>query len=401
MRDRLLIPVLGLGQIVAFASSYYLLGVMADPIARGLKTSPAQLFTALSAALLLSAVLTPFAGRAITRFGGRLIQALAHVAFATALLVMACAPRAPVVWLGILLLGVGMGTGLYSTAFTIVVEQRGSLARRGITAVSLLGALGGGLGWPISRALVSHWDWRLACLVWVMAHLLICLPLTLGCLPRRPSAPADTVRRGRPEWDRRMLQLAGVFAGAWMVATAMGAHLPRLLAALGMTPATAAWAAGLMAASAIAARLFDLIVMHRAHPLATVRLACLLHPLGAAVAILGGPLAAPAVAIGQGAGNGLLAVASGVLPLEVFGPDRYAERQALLLTPARFLQALAPAAYALALDASAVAALCLSGAVCLGMLALTFGLQKRESGGPVRGGNATGAEGRELTDKVA
>lgn len=373
MRDRLLIPVLGLGQVVAFASSYYLLGVLADPMAQGLGIAPASLFTALSAAFLLSAVLTPASGRAIARYGGRRVQALAHVAFAVALGVMACAPNAPALWVGIGLLGLGMGTGLYGTAFAVVVEARGSQARRGITAVSLIGALGGGLGWPISRALVQAGDWRLACLVWALAHLILCLPLTLFCLPKHKPNAAAATHTGRIAWDRRMVQIAGIFAGAWMVSTAMGAHLPRMLEGLGMTTTSAAWAAGLMAASAVAARLFDLMVMHRSHPLATVRLACLLHPIGAVVARFG-PAAAPALAIGQGAGNGLLSVASGVLPLQVFGPDRYAERQALLLTPARFLQAAAPAAYALALDVSMITALVLSGTICLAMLALTFGL---------------------------
>ena len=379
MRDRYLIAVLGLGQVVAFASSYYLLGVLADPMAQGLGIAPASLFTALSVAFLVSAVLTPTAGRAIAHHGGRRVQAVAHVAFAVALGVMALAPNSLVLWGGIGLLGLGLGTGLYGTAFAIVVEARGGEARRGITAVSLIGALGGGLGWPISRALVQAGDWRLACGVWALAHLVLCLPLTLFCLPRR--APQSVAASGgeRIVWDRRMVQIAGIFAGAWMVSTAMGAHLPRMLEGLGMSTTSAAWAAGLMAASAVAARLFDLVVMHRSHPLATVRLACLLHPVGAAIALCG-RVTAPALAIGQGAGNGLLSVASGVLPLQVFGPDRYAERQALLLTPARFFQAAAPAAYALALDVSTTTALIASGSLCLAMLALTFGLGEKPQG---------------------
>ena len=160
-----------------------------------------------------------------------------------------------------------------------------------------------------------------------------------------------------------------------MVSTAMGAHLPRLLVDLGLTPARAAWAAGLMAASAVAARLFDLLVLHKSHPVLTVRIASLFHPLGAATAVAGGAAFAPLLAVGQGLGNGLLSVASGVLPLHVFGPDRYAVRQALVLTPARYLQALAPAAYAVAVEVSPMAALGLSSLVCLGMFAMTLGLR--------------------------
>lgn len=325
MRNRLLIPTLGLGQTVAFASSYYLLGVLADPMARATGGEPAGLFAALSAAFLLSAVLTPFAGRATERQGGRSVLAFAHVAFAVALLVM-CTARSPLqLWLGIMLLGVGMGSGLYGTAFATLVELRGTEARRGITAVSLIGALGGGVGWPISRALLEAGDWRLACGSWALAHLLLCLPLTLVLVPRRPKGrdfSVETAKRERMVWDRRMLQLAGLFSGAWLISTAMGAHLPRILAGLGMTPTDAAWAAGLMATSAIVARVVDLFVLHKSHPLTTVRLACLFHPAGAIAALAAAGKAVVLLPIGQGLGNGLLSVASGVLPLQIYGPER-------------------------------------------------------------------------------
>lgn len=377
LRNTPTVATLGFGQIVAFASSYYLLGVLADPMARELGLDPAAPFAALSAAFLISAVLTPRAGRLIERLGGRAVLAASHVVFAAALFVMGSAPAPWILLTGIAALGFGMAIGLYGTAFSVLVEQYGSAARRPITAVSLIGALGGGLGWPLSRLATEAWDWRAACLMWALAHLVVCLPLVLAVLPKRPRledghafVPAAPVA-----WDRRMAQMAGVFACAWFVSTAMGAHLPRVLADLGMDLDRAAWAAGLMAASAIGARLFDLVVLHRSHPVATARLATLLHPAGALVAAVGGPRLAAAVAVGQGAGNGLLSVASGVLPLHVFGPDRYAVRQAMILTPARYLQAAAPAAYALALDVSPGFALAASSAVCLLMFALTFGLR--------------------------
>jgi len=372
---RLIVPVLGLGQVVAFASSYYLLGVLADPMAQTLRLAPSALFTALSAAFLISAVFSSPAGRWIERSGGRRVQAWAHLAFATALLTMALSPSAVVLMAGVAALGLGMSIGLYGTAFAILVEMHGAAARRSITAVSLIGALGGGLGWPASRLMVEAWDWRVACAVWALAHLALCLPLTLAVLPRRHAEMTTRTALEPIRWDRRMVQIAAVFAGGWMVSTAMGAHLPRLLGQLGLGAEQAAWAAGLMAASAIAARLFDLVVLHRSHPVATVRLACLFHPLGAGLAAWGGARLAPLLAVGQGAGNGLLSVAAGVLPLYVFGPERYAARQALLLTPARYLQALAPAAYAIALDASPNVALAASSLVCLAMCALTFGLR--------------------------
>ncbi|MDQ1155459.1 MFS transporter [Brevundimonas sp. SORGH_AS_0993] len=375
---RFVVPLLGLGQAINFASSYYLLGVMADPAARAMGMGTQPLFLALSIAFLISAALTPLAGLCVERFGGARVLIVSHLAFALALGVLALAQNRPVLCLGVALLGVGMGGGLYGTAFAVVVEIEGQGARRAIAAVSLLGALGGALGWPISRAILDASGWRGAFAVWAIIQGVVCLPVALFLLPRKATRLIATSVDAPVRWCPAMIRLAAFFAGAWAVSTAMGAHLPRLLGDLGLDAATAAWVAGLMAASAIGARLIDLTVLHRSHPILTARAAALLHPVGAVIASVAGPMGAPAVAIGQGLGNGFLSVASGVLPLVLFGPDRYARRQAMLLTPARYLQAAAPAAYALAMDVSPYVALTASSLVCLVLFALTFGLRQTD-----------------------
>lgn len=377
MSFRLIVAVLGFGQAVSFASSYYLLGVMADPAARAMGIGTGPVFVALSGAFLVAAVQTPFVGRWIERVGGARILAASHLAFAVALGVLASAAHPAVLCLGVLMLGVGMGGGLYGTAFAVVVEMRGRDARRAITAVSLLGALGGALGWPISRLVLDFAGWRAAFGVWAGLQLFVCLPLTLAVLPRRVAGPRVALNANPVRWNAAMVCMAAFFAGGWAVSTAMGAHLPRLLSELGLKAETAAWAAGLMAACAIGARLLELTLLHRSHPVLTARIAALFHPLGALTALLFGRCAAPAVAVGQGLGNGLISVASGALPLHVFGPDRYAVRQAMLLAPARYLQAAAPAAYALALDVSPAVALISSSVICLCMIALTFGFREK------------------------
>ena len=78
------------------------------------------------------------------------------------------------------------------------------------------------------------------------------------------------------------------------------------------------------------------------HPLHSARAAALMHPLGAALlAILGAPVAA-VFALLHGAGNGILTIAKGTLPLALFGTAGYGHRQGLLMVPARLAQALAP-----------------------------------------------------------
>jgi hypothetical protein len=71
-RERLLIiATLGTTQTLAWGSSYYLLAILADPIARDLQITTTNVFAAFSVSLLLSALVGPRIGRTIDRFGGR------------------------------------------------------------------------------------------------------------------------------------------------------------------------------------------------------------------------------------------------------------------------------------------------------------------------------------------
>src|SRR5215217_1309425 len=104
-RNFIIVGGLGFGQIVAFASSYYLLGVLADPIADAFSVSSGAVFAALSAAFLLSAILTPTVGRWIERVGARRVLAASNLVFCLALSLMAAAPEPWVLYLGVASLG--------------------------------------------------------------------------------------------------------------------------------------------------------------------------------------------------------------------------------------------------------------------------------------------------------
>ena len=174
-----------------------------------------------------------------------------------------------------------------------------------------------------------------------------------------------------------MVQLAVLFACAWFISTCMSTHLPRVLAAFGLTPARAAGTAALVGFAAVSMRLAEYTVLRRLPPLVTTRIATLGHLTGAACLLTLGAVAAPALALGQGAGNGMLTVAKGVLPLSLYGSRNYAYRSALLTRPAQFAQIGGPALYGLALEQSPQVALALSGGLCLVMFAMTFGLAHR------------------------
>jgi hypothetical protein len=86
------------------------------------------------------------------------------------------------------------------------------------------------------------------------------------------------------------------------------------------------------------------------HPLLSARLAAAMHPIGAGLLLLLGPSAALMFGVLHGAGNGILTIARGTLPLAIFGPENYAYRLGLIGAPSRICQALAPLGFGLLIE---------------------------------------------------
>jgi hypothetical protein len=201
-------------------------------------------------------------------------------------------------------------------------------------------------------------------------------------LPAVSGAKAAVAASTKPRIpiDRTMILLAFAFASAWTVTGAMAAHLPRILEAAGATTLQAVSAGALIGPAQVFARIVEASVLSRYHPLLSTRLACLTHPIGAVIVALGGGAAAGAFAIFHGAGNGILTIARGTLPLAIFGPQNYAYRLGIIGAPARMAQAAAPLAFGLLIEAMGSRVLIVSSA--LSLLALLALLMLRKAPPP-------------------
>lgn len=165
-----------------------------------------------------------------------------------------------------------------------------------------------------------------------------------------------------------MWLLGFAFAAGWVVSTGMAAHLPRVLEAAGASTREAIAAAALVGPAQVAARLLEALFMSRYHPLVSARLSTLAHPVGAGLLLgLGGWLAMPFTLL-HGAGNGILTIARGTVPLAVFGSVNYGYRLGLLGAPARIAQAGAPLAFGVLIETYGSGALLWSSAICLSAL---------------------------------
>jgi predicted MFS family arabinose efflux permease len=351
---------LGLAQTLAWASSYYLPAVLAAPMAAALGTATSTVFAAFSLALLASAAVGPWAGRAIDRIGGRPVLIASNLVFAAALVALGLAQAPWQMFAAWALMGVAMGSGLYEAAFATVVRLHGREARVAITGITLFAGLASTVGWPLSAWLDSTHGWRAACLAWAALHLLIGVPLNAWLPKADPAGPtgaaADAAKADAGAGldaarQRQAAVLMGyVFAVAWFTSTAMAAHLPRLLLASGATLAAAVAVAALVGPAQVAGRIVEFAWLRRAHPLLSARLATLAHPLAALCLLLAGSGAASVFAVLHGLGNGILTIAVGTLPLLIFGASGYGQRQGLLTLPARIVQAGAPFLFGLAVE---------------------------------------------------
>jgi predicted MFS family arabinose efflux permease len=367
------VAALGTAQTLAWASTYYLPAILAAPMARDLGVSTPTVFAAFSVALVVSALLGPRAGAAIDRWGGRPVLMATSAVFAAGLAGLALAQGPVGLYAAWVVLGIGMGSGLYEAAFAALVRLYGPDARNSITGITLIAGFASTVSWPLSTWLEAEFGWRSACLAWAGLHLLLGLPLN-ALLPRAAPPPAPMAAHGgsTPPADGRgpllpMVVLSFVFAATWFISTAMATHLPRLLQAAGATLATAVLVGALIGPAQVGARLLEFGLLRRVHPLLSARLASALHPLGAlCLAVFGAPAAA-VFGVLHGAGNGILTIAKGTLPLVVFGPLGYGRRQGWLMLPARGAQALAPWLFGIALDRWGAGALGVSAA--LGTLA--------------------------------
>lgn len=369
------VAALGTSQTLAWASSYYLPAILAEPISAGVGVPRAWVFGAFTVSLLIAAFAGPYVGRVIDRYGGRGVLVLSNAVLAAGLIALAAATGPLSLFFAWVLLGAGMSLGLYDAAFATLTRLYGHDARGPITGITLIAGFASTVGWPLSAYLDHALGWRETCLVWAALNLLVALPLNRFLLPVPPQtalsaddAPGAPVAPVGWKPYREMFLLAFVFGATWFVTGSMAAHLPGLLERAGATPFEAVAAAALVGPAQVGARIAEFLILRRVHPLLSARIAATLHPAGVAVLLLAGPPGAMLFAILYGAGNGMMTIARGTLPLAIFGPRGYGARSGLLGAPARAAQALAPMLFGLLLDGMGVSAIFVSAGLCFAAL---------------------------------
>ncbi len=339
-----------------------------------------------SLGVLVSGLVSPRVGSTIDRLGGRAVLAAGSGLLGAGFLVLALAHHPAAYLLAWAVIGAGMGAALYDPAFATLGRLYGERARRPITALTLWGGFASTVGWPLTALLADAFGWRGACLAYAAIHAGLCLPVHLLLVPRTaPAAPrpaAQPPSPGAPRGPRRtmLLLLGAVMILSAVVSSVIALHVIGLLQARGLDLAAAVALGALIGPAQVGARLVEMTLGPRFHPIWTLVTAVGLVLCGLATLALT-HWAALALLL-YGAGNGLFSIARGTVPLALFGRDGYGALMGRLALPALLAAALAPSLGAVAIESlGAGATLAILAAASAGSMILALVLRARATGG--------------------
>lgn len=350
--DRLAVWMLALGQMLGYACFFYLFAALILYWRQDLGWPDGTLAAGMTVAVVTSAVLAPFAGRAVDRgrvvlllTGGVLVGALS-----LALLALARHPAGFLLaWAG---LGVAQATCLYEPVFALMIRRFGPAARPAITRITLIGGLASTFAFPVAAWFADSAGWRAAVWAAFAAVLLLMLPLNLigvRLLQRsmpdsRPAPPRSVADWRAMVFGRSFLGLSLVFSlvalDHWMIL----AFLRPMLAEMGLAAPVAIAAAATIGPAQVGGRLVLMALGDRMGSTAALMttLACYAAaPLCLALAGVAAPLVFGFAAL-QGAANGIMTILRPLLVADQLGNGSFGTTAGLFLIPTLVASAIAP-----------------------------------------------------------
>lgn len=364
---------LGFGQMMAWATSFYTLGVLAAPMAAGLEISTNLIYAMFSGGLIASGLISPWAGRVMQEQGGRRCLLISNLGFAIAHLILASAQGPVSLGLGWLLMCLTMPFGLYEAAFFTAVGLYGPKSRPLFGVITVVAGLGSTIAWPLSAAIEAEAGWRTACVFWALIQLLISSQIHYRVTRDKPhnKEKIAAVAPATPEQRRSIVLLSLSFVCIAFTFATMATHMPRMFEMIGLAPALAIGAASLFGVAQLSARLSDFTILRKLPPLGLARFAHAVLLVAPVLLIVGGASSAAPFSVLHGIGIGLLTLSKGILPLELFGQHAYAAMSLKAEAFARLTAAISPYLFGLAMQAWGIHAMWLYFLVaCVGLYSM-------------------------------
>ena len=367
---------LAVTMMIGWGSTYYVPAVLAPALRRDLGLSQEVIFSGVTVMLSVAAAIAPFAGRVMERRGARGTLVLGSLMIAAALVELSFAQGVWSYLVAWVVIGAATPLALTQGAVTAIAERAGGDARRAVSTLLLLSGFSSTISWPLTTYLSGHLGWRGTCLLFAGAHLILCTAIHAGLLrgrpmpsirDDRPSPTPDAIvpaSRERPAFLLTALALS--LAG--FVSWGLPLQAVEILTAFGHPTETAVWVAALMGPSQVLARIAEVAFGHRAGILNVGLVSAAMMPVAVLIPMMADHSVSAAILfiVGYGVSAGAMTIVRSVLPLALFGRERYARLIGQLALPQNAAFALSPVVFASVMSASGPkAVLLLSLAVAL------------------------------------
>lgn len=389
---RLVISALGVAQILAWGTSFYFPAVFATAIVADTGWSLGLVVSGTSLGLLVAGLISPQVGRLIDRHGGRPVLLASSLFYGAGLVGVGLAANLPVFLLAWVVIGVGMGTGLYDAVFAALGRIYGREARGPITNLTLFGGFASTVCWPLSAFMIDHVGWRVACLIYAGLHLCVALPLQMAMVrPTAGNAVSMTADDKPPSSAPERIDHEGLILTLVALVLSFAAGIGAIvivnfmifLQARGVDYVVAVSLGTLFGPAQVGARVVERLFGGHYHPIWTMIASCTLMALGLLMLFGHFPVLFVPILV-YAAGYGISWIGRGTLPLALFGPLRFPRLMGKIAFPSLIVQALAPSAGALLIEAGgpdrAIALLTLLASINVVLIGLLWLLCRRSMG---------------------
>ena len=355
---------LGIGQITAWGTTYYVVGILAAPIVADTGWSRTLVYFGFTIAMLAMAAVSPWAGRLIDQRGARSVMAIGTLLVVVGLLALSTV-RSETAYLGVwVFLGLGMRLTLYDAAFAALVQVTPTRGRQAISYLTLFGAFASTVFWVVGHYLNESLGWRQTLVAFAVIHLLICLPMNWWALSQReaPGASATAAETARATRDgpplsgsvrtMALVLFALVMSLNGFVFGVMAVHLVPLLEAAGLGAAAAVWIASLKGVAQFSGRAVEITFGRNLRAITVARIALGVLPASFIVLLMaqGNWSAVLTFTLLMGAAQGVITIVRGAVPLALFGTQGYGAVLGLIATPTIVVNATAPTLFALIIE---------------------------------------------------
>lgn len=349
---------LGVSQLVCWGLSYYLIGGFGARMAVDFGWSRGVIYGGFSTALLVMGLASPIVGRLIDKQGGRYVMSAGSLLMAAGFIALARSHSVLAYYASWIGLGIAMRMTLYDAAFAVLARAAGAGARRSMSQITLLGGLASTVFWPFGEALATAYGWRTAVLIYAaIAVMTVPLHLALphdsddtGPAPPLPP-PVVPLLTGRAATRAAVLFAVSTTLAQFLNA-GMSSHMIFILAGMGVAEAASVWISTMRGVGQSSSRLSELLFGGglSAQTLNVVAAVMLVASFVCGFFSAEFMLAALGFAFVYGAGNGLMTITRGTLPLAMFDHRTYGSLVGRLLAPSFVVAATAPTVYATVID---------------------------------------------------